>query len=396
MRLSTLRETTGTTVVHERNLGRAPLWHAKEPCAGLVAAPSVLYGREFRQVAGRPLTVADQRLLAELSTQWLTSGAPGSGRVQFSLGDGVRALGHRVAGGEQRRTVRAALQRLAACRLHSRVRHGDGHESDWNWGFVSSFGTTTRGGGRGVVVLSEELRQLLLGSSTTYVERCISDATAHDDDVAWRLWVFLETEQFTLGRTWRYRLFDCDPVRSIPPVAELLCLSHWAARKKVAHRLRAACRVIEQNDPRYRVGVVSTVSGEWHLEVSKSAGAGRRSAGQLPDGIVAAWRGLYRQRVPSARQAAVVRELLSRHPEVDIVRMLRSAGSRDPFRHLLAEDRRHTRSRLDAARRADEEWAASKAREIAGAERLGDLLQGLMPAVRPMDPAGGRVAARAG
>ncbi len=34
-------------------------------------APTVLYGRQLRQVAGHALTVADQRLYAELTTRYI-------------------------------------------------------------------------------------------------------------------------------------------------------------------------------------------------------------------------------------------------------------------------------------------------------------------------------------
>lgn len=367
---------SGSRVAHERNLGRAPMWQARGTGNALLPATSVLYGREFRQIAGEPLTAADQRLFAELTTRWLDLGRPQNGRVPLSLKEGARVLGHANAGGSARDLVRASLQRLRRCSLHSRVRHGDGHESDWEWGLLSSFGTTTRDGGRGVAVISDEVRNLLTGESITYLDSRTWDATAQDDDVAARLWVFLETEQFG-DRTWRYQLFDDEPTRSLPPIAELLRLSHWAERKTVAHRVRRACRAIEQNDPRYTLCVVSVDRGHWRLDVSKSATRGRTHASPLPPTVVAAWRAVYRQRMPSARQTTVLLELLTRQGAEEIVATLTSAGTRDPFRWLMSEDRLRSTHRIAAARTQERDWAADKVREIAGAKRLGDILQEL-------------------
>ena len=363
-------------MAHERNLGRAAIWHARPAESSLLPAPSVLYGREFRQIAGEPLTVADQRLFAELTTRWLNLACPQNGRVPLSLKEGARVLGHANAGGSARELVRASLQRLRRCSLHSRVRHGDGHESDWEWGLLSSFGTTTRHGGRGVAVISDEVRALLTGESITYLDSRTWDATAQDDDVAARLWVFLETEQFG-DRTWRYQLFDEDPNRSLPPIAELLRLSHWAERKTVAHRVRRACRAIEQNDPRYSLCIVSVDRGHWRLDVTKSRTRRQANADALPPSVVAAWRAVYRQRVPSARQTNVLRELLTRLGAEEVVATLTRAGTRDPFRSLISEDRRRSAHRTAAARAHEDEWATAKTREIRGAERLGDLLQEL-------------------
>lgn len=366
----------GRRVAHERNLGRAAIWHARPAESSLLPAPSVLYGREFRQVDGRPLTGADQRLLAELTTRWLDSGSPSDGRVRFTLGDAARAQGHRLPGGEQRRAVRDSLNRLARCRILSTVRHGDGHETEWDWGLLSSFGTTSRAGGRGAAVLSEEVRTLLIGDSITWLDARVWDAIARDDEIAARLWVFLETENFAGARTWRYHLFDNDARRSLPSVAQLLRLDHWATRKTVAHRVRAACRVIAGNDGRYTLDLLSISPGHWRLEVGKSAGTQTSAAAshQLPDEVLSAWRAAYRQHLPSARQAAALLEILGRQPVDEVVATLRSARRADPFRSLMVQDRRCSKERVADARRAEDAWAAAKAREVAGAQRLRDIL----------------------
>ena len=78
----------GSRVAHERNLGRAPMWQARGTGTALLPATSVLYGREFRQIAGEPLTAADQRLFAELTMRWLDLACPQHGRVPLSLKEG--------------------------------------------------------------------------------------------------------------------------------------------------------------------------------------------------------------------------------------------------------------------------------------------------------------------
>lgn len=376
-------------LAHERNLGRAPLWHSRASAPGLLPAPSVLYGREFRQIAGDALTVADQRLFAELTTRWVRAGAPESGRVGFSLGDAARVLGHRAPGGEDRRLVKESLQRLRRCSIRSRVRLGDGHETEWEWGLLSSFGTSTREGGRGAGVLSREVMALLGGDSVTYVDARLWDCIARDDSVAARLWIFLEAEQFRGGRPWRYNLFEPARVagqaaQSIPPLAELLRLDHWVTQRNVVRRIRSASRVLQANDARYALDVRSAGSGNWRLEVEKRTAPVTHRTNGLPAEVVQAWRSVYGGHVPSARQAVVVHEVLSRHTVVAVVSILRSPGHRDPFRWLLDEDRRITRQRLRHCDRAQTRWAHAKRQEQLGAARLGDVLeQVIAAAARP-------------
>lgn len=53
-------------------LPRVPLWDIRvRPIQMELIAPTVLYGRQLRQVAGHALTVADQRLYAELTTRYI-------------------------------------------------------------------------------------------------------------------------------------------------------------------------------------------------------------------------------------------------------------------------------------------------------------------------------------
>ena len=76
-------------------------------------------------------------------------------------------------------------------------------------------------------------------------------------------------------------------------------------------------------------------------------------------------------------RSTVLLELLTRQGAEEIVATLTSAGRRDPFRWLMSEDRRRSTPQIAAARTQEREWAATKMREIAGAERLGDILHEL-------------------
>jgi hypothetical protein len=226
---------------------------------------------------------------------------------------------------------------------------------------------------------------LLGGDSVTYVDARLWDCIARDDSVAARLWIFLEAEQFRGGRPWRYNLFelaraDGRPAQAIPPLAALLRLDHWSARRNIIRRIRAASCVLQKNDRRYTLDMVSTTSGIWRLEVRKRAATVAQQMNGLPTEVVHAWRSVYGGRVPSARQSLVVQEVLSRQSVAAVVSILRSADHRDPFRWLLAEDRRVTRRRVVVCSGAEARWARAKSREQVGAERLGDVLEQAMAA----------------
>src|SRR3954469_23441350 len=119
-----LRAKGPDTVGHETNLARAPLWHAKSRVVQLdLLGPTVLYSREFRQVAGTPLTLADQRLFAEFTTEYLRAECPEHRRIPFSLGEGARLLGAQTVGGNTRQLVQASLTRLRSCTIKSAVRY---------------------------------------------------------------------------------------------------------------------------------------------------------------------------------------------------------------------------------------------------------------------------------
>lgn len=371
------------TIGHETNLARAPLWGPARSVATQLdlLAPTVLYGRQFSQIDGRALTVGDQRLLAELSTRWVRDGCRADRQVPISLNEAAVVLGHTSTGGKQRQLVRESLQRLKSVSVRSAVRHADGHEEELVWGLVSWYRTTTRDGGQGMVVLSEPIACLLCEGSVTFLHAPTWDAISGRDEIAGRLWSFLEAEQLDSFR--RYHLFAGPPggpdmERNLPAIADLLRLQ-WE-RKKVAARVREACAVIRDIDARYGViqVVKATTPGMWRLEVRRAAMTRPRLTTSrpvldLPPIVVAAWREGHGRRVPSAAQAASIREVLTRQSAEQVAAVLRQQSD-DPFRALLDFDRGASDERLREASTHEQEWEREKAAEQAGAASIASLL----------------------
>jgi hypothetical protein len=364
------------TVGHETNLARSPLWNMRKRVAHVetVVSPD-LYGHPFRQVAGSHLTTSDQYLFAYLTTMFLRAGCPDGRRVPFSLGDAVIALGYDDLGGKQRKLVRKSLARLGSVVLESAVRYPDGHETVIGWRLIDNYVITTRGGGRGWVGISDAVGELLASGSVTFLHAPTWRAIRDDDEVAGRLWSFLESE--SIGRGWRYPLFRSDreaAPRSLPSIAEVLQLD-WSNRPKIAHRLREACRVIEAHDTRYRLTITTgRGEGSWILTCARGNPVSRTDPDVLPNAILKAWRQAFRSHLPSHRQEAVLKELLTRRSPEWIAAQLADAQG-DPFRALLDADSGQSKAALQAARQEEEDWDVTKSRESAGAEQsLAELL----------------------
>ena len=376
-----LRSKGRSTIGHETNLSRSPLWNARQCSAPdpTVVSP-MLYGREFRQVEGHSLTTADQRLFAHLTTVFVRAGCPADRRVPFSLGEASLALGHEGLGGKQRSLVRGSLARLRSVTIESAVRHADGHETVLGWGLIDSYLITTKGGGTGWIALSEPVSRLLTEGSVTFLHAPTWDAICSEDEVAGRLWSFLESE--TIKGGWRYRVFPpadgCLDTASVPPISDILML-HWDSRRRVVRRIREACAVIETHDRRYHLEVTPAKnSGSWNLTCSLSQ---QRLPNPSGDGlqkiVIDAWRRAYRSRQPSIRQRVVLRELLTRHsPEwvADQIRQATETGH-DPLRCLMEHDRLVSAERLAAAQASEERWQEAKQRESSEAgQSLADLI----------------------
>ena len=363
------------TLGHETNLSRSPIWQARQrPVDEDTVCSPVLYGRPFRKIEGKPLTTSDQRLFAHFTPKYLRDGCPSDRHVSFSLGEASQSLGHGDLGGKQRSLIRASLSRLQSITVESALRHPDGHETVLGWRLMDNFLITTRGGGKGWIVLNEAVAHLLRQGSVTFLHAPTWDALRSEDEVAGRLWSFLESEN--LGNGWRYSLFPPDdPAKGVTPsmpcIAQLLQLNWSSRQRRVAQRVREACSVIERHDRRYRLTLTKgSRSGSWVLTCMRTQSKRAAPTAVIPEGVVQAWRHSYRSHLPSQGQRAVLFELLSRHSPEWIVRELElSADGTDPFRHLLQTDRRMADKDLATARQAEASWAEEKERESSTAEQ---------------------------
>ncbi len=367
------------TIGHETNLSRSPLWSTRQRCAPeeTVISPT-LYGHSFRQVEGSSLTTADQRLFAHLTTGFVRNGCPADRRVPFSLGDAALALGYEELGGKQRSLVRGSLARLRSVTIESAVRHTDGHETVLGWGLIDSYLVTTKGNGKGWIVLSEAISLLLEEGSVTFLHEPTWNAICSEDEVAGRLWSFLEAENVRNG--WKYAIFppEIGGPSSIPAISDVLML-HWASRRKVAQRIKEACAVIAAHDTRYQLDVMQAkTAGGWNLVCSSSQQRLPKSPQMgIPESVIRAWRQVYRSQLPSTRQRAVLGELITRHSPEWITGILIQSleQGQEPFQDLLERDTLASNERLHAVREAEEAWEVEKRRQSTGAERsLAELL----------------------
>ena len=367
------------TIGHETNLSRSPLWSTRQRRAPeeTVISPT-LYGHSFRQVEGSSLTTADQRLFAHLTTGFVRNGCPADRRVPFSLGDAALALGYEELGGKQRSLVRGSLARLRSVTIESAVRHTDGHETVLGWGLMDSYLVTTKGNGKGWIVLSEAVSLLLEEGSVTFLHEPTWKAICSEDEVAGRLWSFLEAENVRNG--WKYAIFPSEVggPSSLPAISDVLML-HWASRRKVAQRIKEACAVISTHDTRYQLDVMQAkMAACWNLVCSSSQQRLPKSPQPgIPESVIRAWRQVYRSQLPSTRQRAVLGELMTRHSPGWITDILIKSleQGQEPFQHLLERDTLTSNERLNAARDVEEEWEVEKQRQSTGAERsLAELL----------------------
>jgi hypothetical protein len=361
------------TLGHETNLSRSPIWQARrQPVDGDTVVSPLLYGHPFQKVEGQALTTHDQRLFAHFTTKYLRDGCPADRHVPFSLGEAALSLGHGDLGGKQRSLIRASLARLQSITIMSALRHPDGHETVLGWRLIDNFLVTTRGGGKGWITLNEAVALLLRDGSVTFLHAPTWHAICEEDEIAGRLWSFLESEN--VGGGWRYPLFSSETSGRgyLPSIADLLLL-HWASRKEVAKRVRRACVVVEKRDPRYRLHLATGARpGSWILTCSRVADrrSSRASASEVPGVVLRAWRQAYRSHLPSARQRAVIVDVLTRRsPEWIVERLGEASDLPDGFRHVLDADSALSAHAITSARRAEEHWAEEKEHESSTAEQ---------------------------
>lgn len=276
------------TVALERHLARSPIWTGSRDAVRQLAFwrhVGSLYGRPFRLLTPMgPLTVRDALLLSHLTRRFADDGFPADRRVRFSLTEGARWLGYSSEGGAQRQRVRDALGRLRASTFEHLARFADGHQETLTWGILDLGRTTTRDGGRGMAVFSEPLAQLIREGSLTYLDAPTFRELVERDELAARLWMFLETEDY--GRPWRLSLYSApegepEAERDTPAIADLLAVSHWQERRQVARRVREAAAIVTAQDPRYSLAVERAKGqGMWNLTIVYAADATMLPAGK--------------------------------------------------------------------------------------------------------------------
>jgi hypothetical protein len=382
-----LRSKGPETLAQETNLLRMPLWWARERAVQLdLLAPTIVYGHEFRQVSGPPLTVTDQRLFTELTTAYILNGCPDHFGVPFSLRAACRWLGW-ADGGRQLALIRESLERLAAARFQAafHVPSGDtppGEEGnpkphraaqiDHNWGLVQEWATAVASDEAeqdsiGVVFLTRRIVRQILADNVTFLNGPTWSRVAAHDRMAALLWTFLEAERLP----WRYQLFANRPGQSIalahnmPAIAEFLHIDDWSRRRHVRERVAEACKVIEAEDKRYQLAVEDgQLRGMYTLTARRvpHQGAVARGFSGLPGTVVSAWRAQYGAVRPSKSQAAVIKDVLTRRTTLWVAETLEKAKE-DPFRHILDRDAQESKDNLAAAERRERLWAAEKARE---------------------------------
>ena len=381
------------TLSQDVALARSPIWHLVSRT--LTADDLVNPSGPLVRVAGPSLTIGDQRVFAELFTSWARRGFPSDHTVSFVIADLAAALGLQHRGGKQYALVRASLRRLTSA-VFADVQPDGRYESEVGAALLADYHTRSRPGAPSTATLNERTATNLLRHPLTYLDAPTWDAIMARDPLAARMWVWLEGER--VQREWRWSLFPSrrEPVvlgleptaRRTTPVAHLLTIDTWSRRRKIVERVRAAARVIVDLDTRYELSIEKSLSepGNYVLRCARSTLAESQRDESVDAEVGAAWRAISPRRRPSAKQVAILRELIAEWGASRVVEGLTAAGdSADPFAQLLdaAAGWRALRER---------EWSATKDAEQADALAI---LQAIReraaasngaPATRPQRP----------
>lgn len=243
-----------------------------------------------------PLVVRDAMLFGEILTRYWR-GWPDDLRVALSLNDAARAMGYRDTGGEQRRAARASLGRLVATTLRWAEFGEDGRYQALDWHLldeVRTIGSSNQYTWAGQVRLSRISARLAEDGMLQYLHSDICRELVVADEVATRLWMFLECERLPHGEPWRYSIFRAKPgaqprPKTAPVISEICGFAPHCDRRKVVHRLKSALEIIKAVDVgRYRLDIHhSPDPGMYRLDVRRwrRSTTGRRepgSAGNAP------------------------------------------------------------------------------------------------------------------
>ncbi len=232
------------TLVIETNLARMPLV--------AFATAKWLHHQDLKvEFLKGDLTGTDLKLIVLLQSAFDRWGR--NNKIRFTLAQAEKQWGI------HHETLKASLRRLKGISIETRALRNDprnemGLEISAGFGLINSWRVVSRGAIGGVEVeINAVMAALLRRGSLTLLDESTFFALAKVDEIAARLWIFLETQ----SRSWKYGLFASDPTeaREVAPLADLLGLKN-ARRGRVVKRIRVAAAVVARNDPRYSLEVV--------------------------------------------------------------------------------------------------------------------------------------------
>jgi hypothetical protein len=206
-------------------------------------------------------------LLANLMTRYKWAGCPKDQLVRVGPAEAARWAGYAGQGGNARKLVAQALLRLTAPKLRSTVRVPRDGDREVTWGLLDHADLPN-------IKLSRVVAKLVRLGSVTRLHEPTYRSILERDELAARLWTYLEAEQLRTGRAWLYSLFaaveaEPYPKRYMPALSDLLRLEP-RRRRDLAERLRSAAKVIVEEDHRYTLTIVrSPRRGMWRLEAKR-------------------------------------------------------------------------------------------------------------------------------
>ena len=285
VRLRRLQRRAPSTRLIERNLAVAPLF--APPVRGQAVQLSLelvesLHGARATIFAAKGLpTIRGMLLMAEVASRYVAAGCPPSRVVPFSLTEAAEEwMGYEQVGGRERQIVKGELTRWRHLVINSRLRLPGNVLVETEWGLIDRWQTASRGHGpgKGWVRLSEEMARLLAAGSATFMDGDILRALVQENELAARLWVYLEAEggpERPAG--WRYSLWAAPAGQAPredhwPSVAEF-CLITDTKRRRVVAKLRHAIDAIAAIDPRYHLAIVASKEpGMYRLDAHRNRG----------------------------------------------------------------------------------------------------------------------------
>jgi hypothetical protein len=228
-----------------------------------------LYRAAVQVRGAETLTVRDHALMTEVGTHWLRDGAPDDRLVTTSLPTAIEWMAYQQDqsnnyttygwGGWPRRRLVEAGERLKAVSIKSLLMPVTTIKV---WGLINEFEMDS---GSVQIEVNRTLADLLRAKPFALAHGPTMRQLVNLDPIAARLWAFLECETTDKGgRLPPYPLFGGEKETWVPAIADLLMLRN-GHRSQVASRLRKACAVIRDVDPRYSFEVTRRRVGEWDL-----------------------------------------------------------------------------------------------------------------------------------